>query len=125
MALGRRQRRISSSSPESSLGAVFSAQVIEHLPYAELSASCELSHSRLRAGRRAGRRDGQPARAACAEDASGSTRPTSIRCSRRSCSCSAGIAGFDSAYVFHPLGTGHVEDDRYRESEYAVVATKT
>ena len=29
------------------------------------------------------------------------------------------LAGFASAYVFHPLGTGHVEDDRYRESEYA------
>jgi hypothetical protein len=34
------------------------------------------------------------------------------------------LAGFASAFVFHPLGTGHVEDDRYRESEYAVVATK-
>jgi hypothetical protein len=32
------------------------------------------------------------------------------------------LAGFASAYVFHPLGVGHVEDDRYRESEYAVVA---
>ena len=34
------------------------------------------------------------------------------------------LAGFASAYVFHPLGTRHVDDDRYRESEYAVVATK-
>jgi hypothetical protein len=34
------------------------------------------------------------------------------------------LAGFASAYVFHPLGTRHFEDDRYRESEYAVVATK-
>ena len=32
------------------------------------------------------------------------------------------LAGFASAYVFHPLGSGHVEDDRYRESEYALVA---
>jgi hypothetical protein len=33
------------------------------------------------------------------------------------------LAGFASAHCFHPLGTGHVDDDRYRESEYAVVAT--
>ena len=32
------------------------------------------------------------------------------------------LAGFPSAYAFHPLGSGHVEDDRSRESEYAVVA---
>ena len=40
------------------------------------------------------------------------------------CSSCAALAGFESAYAFHPLGTGHVDDDRYVESEYAVVARK-
>src|SRR5918992_4647006 len=36
--------------PEASLGAVFSAQVVEHLPYAELRRFLELARSRLRPG---------------------------------------------------------------------------
>ena len=32
------------------------------------------------------------------------------------------LSGFASAYAYHPLGTGHVDDDRLHESEYAVVA---
>jgi hypothetical protein len=34
------------------------------------------------------------------------------------------ITGFQSAYVFHPNGTGEVEVDRYETGEYAVVATR-
>lgn len=34
------------------------------------------------------------------------------------------ISGFASAFVFHPDGSGDVETDRFRESEYALVATK-
>jgi hypothetical protein len=34
------------------------------------------------------------------------------------------ITGFESAYVFHPNGTGEVEVDRHETGEYAVVATK-
>jgi hypothetical protein len=34
------------------------------------------------------------------------------------------INGFESAYVFHPNGTGEVEVDRYDTGEYAVVAKR-
>ena len=32
------------------------------------------------------------------------------------------IHGFESAFVFHPNGTGDVETDRFREPMYAVCA---
>jgi O-antigen chain-terminating methyltransferase len=34
------------------------------------------------------------------------------------------LTGFDAAYVFFPNGTGDFEEDRRREGEYAVVATR-
>lgn len=108
---------------ESSLGAVFSAQVIEHLPYPELMSFVHLSHSRLRAG-------GVLVAETVNPHAPHALKTFWVDPTHRHplfpevVLVLCRIAGFTSAYVFHPLGTGHVEDDRYRESEYAVVATK-
>jgi SAM-dependent methyltransferase len=108
---------------EDSLGAIFSAQVIEHLSPPEVSGLLSLAHSRLR-----------PGGILIAETVNPHAphafktfwvdpmhrHPVFPEVALVLCR----LAGFASAYVFHPLGTGHVEDDRYRESEYTVVATK-
>ncbi len=108
---------------ESSLGAVFSAQVIEHLPYAELNSFLALSHSRLRPGGVLVAETVNPhAPHALKTFWVDPTHQHPLFPEVVLVLCR--IAGFASAYVFHPLGTGHVEDDRYRESAYAVVATK-
>jgi SAM-dependent methyltransferase len=110
--------------PESSLGAVFSAQVIEHMPYEDLNAFLRLSHSRLRPGGLLVAETVNPhAPHALKTFWVDPTHQHPLFPEVVLVLCR--IAGFASAYVFHPGGTGHVEDDRYRESAYAVVATKT
>jgi SAM-dependent methyltransferase len=108
---------------DGALGAVFSAQVIEHVPYGELMRLLRLSIAKLRPG-------GVFVAETVNPHAPHALKtfwvdPThqhpvfpevALVLSR--------AAGFDSAYVFHPLGTGHVDADRYAESEYAVVARK-
>ena len=73
----------------------------------------ELSHARAAPRRHVRRGDREPARATRAEDLLGRPDAPAPLCSRRSRSCCAGWPASTSAYVFHPLGTGHVEDDRY------------
>jgi 2-polyprenyl-3-methyl-5-hydroxy-6-metoxy-1,4-benzoquinol methylase len=108
---------------EDSLGAVFSAQVIEHLPYPELNGFLRLSKSRLRPGGIFVAETVNPhAPHALKTFWVDPTHQHPLFPEVVLVLCR--IAGFASAYVFHPLGTGHVEDDRYRESAYAVVATK-
>jgi SAM-dependent methyltransferase len=110
--------------PDESLGAVFSAQVIEHIPYPELLRFLELSHARLREGGLFVAETVNPhAPHALKTFWVDPTHQHPLFPETVLVLCR--IAGFGSAHVFHPLGTGHVEDDRYHESEYAVVATKT
>ena len=108
---------------EARVGAVFSAQVIEHMPYAALARFMRVALRAL-----------QPGGLFVAETVNPHAphalktfwvdpthrHPLFPEVTVTLCR----LAGFASAYVFHPHGTGHVEDDRYRESEYAVVATK-
>jgi SAM-dependent methyltransferase len=106
---------------EGTLGAVFSAQVIEHLPYADLTAFLRLSRSRLRSGGLFVAETVNPhAPHALKTFWVDPTHQHPLFPEVMLVLCR--IAGFGSAYVFHPLGSGDIEQDRYRESEYAVVA---
>jgi hypothetical protein len=110
--------------PEGELGAVFSAQVIEHISYNELAHFLELSLIKLRPGGLFVAETINPhAPHALKTFWVDPTHQHPVFPEVALVLCR--LAGFASAYVFHPLGTGHVEDDRYRESEYAVVAKKT
>jgi SAM-dependent methyltransferase len=105
-----------------SLGAVFSAQFVEHLPQPALMRFLDLSHSRLRPG------------GVFVAETVNPHAPHALKCFwvdpthrhplfPEALLVLCRMTGFASGYAFHPLGTGHVEDDRHRESEYAVVAT--
>jgi SAM-dependent methyltransferase len=106
------------------LGAVFSAQVIEHMPYADLMPFLELSQAKLRPGGIFIAETVNPHAPHALKtfwvDPS-HQHPLFPEVAIVLCR----IAGFGSAYVFHPFGSGHVDDDRYTESEYVVVATRT
>lgn len=108
---------------DETLGAVFSAQVIEHLPYGELMRFLDASRAKLRAGGLFVAETVNPhAPHALKTFWVDPTHQHPVFPEVALVLCRA--AGFDSAYVFHPLGSGHVDADRYVESEYAVVARK-
>lgn len=107
-----------------SLGAIFCAQVIEHLPYHELMRFLALA-------RRALKSDGlliaetvnphsPPALKTFWVDLT-HQHPIFPEVALALCQAS----GFDEAFVFHPNGTRDVDRDRYVEGEYAVVAGVT
>jgi SAM-dependent methyltransferase len=109
---------------EASVGAVFSAQVIEHMPYAALARFMRVALRALRPGGLFVAETVNPhAPHALKTFWVDPTHQHPLFPEVTVTLCR--LAGFASAYVFHPHGTGHVEDDRYRESEYAVVATKS
>jgi glycosyltransferase involved in cell wall biosynthesis len=104
-----------------SLGAIFSAQVIEHLPYEQLLRLLTLARAKLRD-------DGLliaetvnphsvPALKTFWIDLT-HEQPIFPEVALALCR----DAGFASAYVFHPGGSGDVERDRFTEGSYAVVA---
>jgi hypothetical protein len=104
-----------------SLGAIFSAQVIEHLPYEELLRLLAVSRTKLRD-------DGLlimetvnphsiPAMKTFWVDPT-HQHPLFPEVALALCRSS----GFPSAFMFHPNGTGDVEQDRFNQGEYAIVA---
>jgi SAM-dependent methyltransferase len=108
---------------DGSLGVVFAAQVVEHLPYPELLAFLRLSYRKL-----------QPGGLLIAETvnphAPGTlksfwTDPTHQHplFPEVLLTLCRGI-GFASAYVFHPGGTGDVDHDRLQHGDYAIVAQR-
>jgi SAM-dependent methyltransferase len=105
------------------LGAVFSAQLVEHLGHQELLRFLRLSHARLRPG-------GIFVAETVNPHAPHALKTFWVDPTHRHplfpevLLVLCRLAGFASAYVFHPLGSGHVDDDRFRESEYALVAVK-
>jgi SAM-dependent methyltransferase len=109
--------------PDGSLGAIFSAQVVEHMPFDELREFLAVSLAKLRPG-------GVLVAETVNPHAPHSLKnfwvdpthqhPLFPEVALVLCK----LTGFASGYVYHPLGTGNVDDDRYRESEYAVVARK-
>ncbi|MGO9248180.1 MAG: glycosyltransferase, partial [Solirubrobacteraceae bacterium] len=109
---------------DGSLGAIFSAQVIEHLPYEQLLRLLTLARAKLR-------EDGLfiaetvnphsvPALKTFWVDLT-HQHPIFPEVALALCR----DAGFTSAYVFHPGGAGDVERDRFTEGSYAVVANST
>ena len=108
--------------PADSLGTVFSAQVIEHLPYPELQRLLRLSIGALRPGGLFVAETVNPhsARALKAFWVDPThQRPLFPETMLALCQ----LAGFASAYVFCPNGSGDYEADRKVKGEYAVVAT--
>jgi len=105
-----------------SVPAVFSAQVIEHLPFASLKELLDLCRSRL-----------QPGGVFIAE----TINPHSLEAFKTFSTdlthqhpifpevaltwCE--LVGFDEAYIFFPTGVGDAKFDRRSQGEYAVVAT--
>ena len=105
------------------LGAIFCAQVIEHMPASELDAFLRLAHSRLR--------NGGPLIAETVNPHSVQALKTFWVDLSHQHPIFPEVAlqlvrtvGFASAYVFHPNGRGDVEADRFEQGEYAVVARR-
>jgi O-antigen chain-terminating methyltransferase len=109
--------------PDGTLGAVFSAQVVEHMPFEELKDFLALSLAKLRPGGVFVAETVNPhAPHALKNFWVDPTHQHPLFPEVALVICK--LTGFASGYVYHPLGTGNVDDDRYRESEYAVVAHK-
>jgi SAM-dependent methyltransferase len=110
------------SQEDGSLGAIFSAQVIEHMPASYLQRFFGLSAAKLR-----------PDGVFIAE----TVNPHSVQAMKAFWldlthqqpifpEVALGLcrtSGFGSAYVFHPNGSADSDIDRYTQGDYAVVAT--
>jgi glycosyltransferase involved in cell wall biosynthesis/SAM-dependent methyltransferase len=108
---------------DDSLGAIFCAQVIEHLPYEELLRFYSLGLRKLAPGGLLILETVNPHSVSALKtfwvDPT-HQHPLFPEVALALCE----ITGFESAYVFHPNGTGEVEVDRYETGEYALVATR-
>ncbi len=108
---------------DDSIGAIFCAQVVEHMPYEELLRFYGLGLQKLRPGGlfilETVNPHSVPALKTFWVDPT-HQHPLFPEVALALCE----IKGFESAYVFHPNGKGQVEVDRYETGEYAVVAKK-
>jgi glycosyltransferase involved in cell wall biosynthesis/SAM-dependent methyltransferase len=108
---------------DDSIGAIFCAQVIEHMPYEELLRFYGLGLRKLEPGGlfilETVNPHSVPALKTFWVDPT-HQHPLFPEVALALCE----ISGFESAYVFHPNGKGQVEVDRYETGEYAVVARK-
>jgi len=112
------------SVPDGRYGAIFSAQVIEHLPPAALVEMLRLAARKLRPGGLFVAETVNPhAPHALRVFWTDITHQHPIFPEVALALCE--LAGFASAYVFHPTGTGAIEVDPWTQSAYAVVATTT
>ena len=107
--------------PKDSLGAVFSAQVIEHLQLEELQRFLDLSLGALRPGglliaETVNPHSAQALKAFWVDPTH--RQPLFPETMLALCQ----LAGFASADVFCPLGEGNWETDRITQGEYAIVA---
>jgi SAM-dependent methyltransferase len=107
--------------PDGTLGTIFSAQVIEHLPYEDLRRMLDLALRKLRPGGLLIAETVNPHRIASLKtfwvDLT-HEHPIFPEVALAMCA----IAGFDSAYVFAPTFDSF-EDGRLRSPAYAVVAS--
>ena len=107
--------------PPHSLGAIFSAQVIEHLEFAQLRRFLELGLSRLRPGGLLIAETVNPHSAAALKAFwVDPTHKHPLFPETMLALCA--LAGYVSGDVFAPLGNGDWEEDRTQVGEYAVVA---
>jgi SAM-dependent methyltransferase len=108
---------------DESLGTVFSAQLIEHLPRSDLDLFMELAGRKLVPGGLFIAETVNPHSARALKafwlDLT-HQHPIFPEVALMLCR----IAGFPEAYVFHPLGSGDAAYDRFAQDAYAVVATK-
>jgi SAM-dependent methyltransferase len=108
---------------DGSLGAIFSAQLIEHLPRRELERFFEVAAAKLKPG---GVFIAETVNPHCARALKAfwldltHQHPIFPEVTLMLCR----IVGFPEAYVFHPMGSGDAARDRFTEDAYAVVATK-
>jgi glycosyltransferase involved in cell wall biosynthesis/SAM-dependent methyltransferase len=108
--------------PPASLGAIFSAQVIEHLDFADLQQLLRLALSRLQPGGLLIAETVNPHSAAALK--AFWVDPThKIPLFPEVMLALCALAGFPDGDVFAPLGSGDWERDRTTAGEYAVVAT--
>lgn len=111
-----------SARPDASLGTVFSAQVVEHIPHAELHEIVALARRKLRPGGLFIAETVNPHAAHALKtfwvDLT-HQHPVFPEVALEL----ARIAGFSEAFVFHPTGSGDVDADRFVQSSYALVAT--
>jgi SAM-dependent methyltransferase len=108
---------------DDSLGAIFAAQVIEHLPYEELVRFFSLAGAKL-----------APGAVFIAETVNPHSLPALkafwVDPTHRNpifpevAAALARLAGFASGLIIFPAGTGQLEEDRVTQGEYALVATK-
>jgi SAM-dependent methyltransferase len=108
---------------DESLGAIFSAQLVEHLPQQELRRFVALGRAKLRPG---GVFVAETVNPHCPRALKAFwldlTHQHPIFPEVMLVLCR--IAGFGQAYVFHPMGTGDAIADRLTQDAYAVVATR-
>jgi len=108
---------------EGSLGAVFSAQVVEHIPYPGLE---RLLSASLRALQPGGLFIAETVNPHAPDALKGfwldPTHEHPLFPEVMLVLCRS--AGYESAYVFHPGARGDAEEDRFEAPAYAVVATR-
>jgi SAM-dependent methyltransferase len=106
---------------DASQGAIFCAQVVEHFEYETIVRFLELAQRKLQPGglliAETVNPHSPPALKAFWVDLT-HKQPIFPEVALALCK----TAGFASAYVFHPNGTGDVDRDRFVQGEYAVVA---
>ncbi|MDX6560249.1 MAG: hypothetical protein QOD65_63 [Gaiellales bacterium] len=109
------------SVPDGHYGAIFCAQVIEHLPHTQLGELLALAARKLRPdGLFIAETVNPHAPHALRTFWTDLTHQHPIFPEVALALCQA--AGFESAYVFHPVGTGAIDADSWTQSAYAVVA---
>jgi 2-polyprenyl-3-methyl-5-hydroxy-6-metoxy-1,4-benzoquinol methylase len=108
---------------DGSLGVVFSAQVVEHLPYPVLEELLAMARAKLRPGGLLIAETVNP-HAADALKAFWLDPTHEHPLFPEVMLTLARIAGFGSGWVLHPNGTGDVERDRFAQPAYALVARR-
>jgi len=111
-----------------SVGAIFSARLIEHLSFEQLQEFFRLCRRRLELGGLLIAETANPRGLAALEPLdlleprvtpAASTRAISPEVALALCE----LAGFERAHVLFPTGTGDLDPDRHAQGHYAVVAT--
>jgi 2-polyprenyl-3-methyl-5-hydroxy-6-metoxy-1,4-benzoquinol methylase len=108
---------------DSSVPAIFAAQVVEHLPHEQLVSFLQLSRAKLKSGGQLIFETMNPHALEAFKTfwtALTHQRPIFPEVAVALC----WLSGFDQAYVLFPNGSGNLNRDRSTQAEYAVVATK-